>query len=249
MTDVRRSSSPATNGAKLPDHDGPAASECRSHPGDEHDPLDGWTGPEPYGLGPAAWDAWDNAWDASRGTDGRAPDLHAGAPLTRPAALVARLEPLVGKVELVRPTLPDLLHVTRNMRERDRMEIFATRWDDDPDAIAHETMELAGFMWVVKKGDTPVSVFGARPLWPGVWCATAFGTDHWPEVVLSMTRHILKFMIPGLTPRAHLVVAFCHEDHHSSIRWLRSMGAEPIAPVLFEWGRERENFILVGWRA
>ena len=249
MTDVRRSSGSATNGAEFPDHDGSAASEWRGHPSHELDPTDGWTGSGPYANGrPARTGAWASAY--GRANVGST-DVHAAPEVitAMPAAAVWRPDRLTGKVELVRPELADVLHITRNLRERDRLEVFATRWDDDPELLAASAMEIPGSLWVAKKGDTPVAIFGARPMWPGVWCAYAFGTDHWPEVVLTMTRHIMRFIIPSLTPRAHLVVAFCHEDHVSSIRWLRSMGAATVAPMLFEWGRERENFVLLGWRA
>jgi hypothetical protein len=234
MTNVRRSIGPATNGAEPPDYDGPAADQHGGHPGDEFDPADGWTGAGSYA--PTAADGRPANGRAANGATRRAADVHARTPLT-------------GQVELVRPVLEDVQYIARNMRERDRAEIFATRWDDDPDALAASAMEVPGSLWVVSKGGTPVALFGARPMWPGVWCAYAFGTDHWPEVVLTMTRHIMRFIIPSLTPRAHLVVAFCHEDHVSSMRWLRRMGAEPVSPMLYEWGRERENFVLLGWRA
>lgn len=134
------------------------------------------------------------------------------------------------------------------MRAIDREEVFATRFDDSADALAGDIMTVPQFTWVAWKDDEPVAVIGCRPMWPGVWCAFAFGTDRWPEVVLTLTKHIRRFMQPALERSAHLLVAFVHEKHYKSQRWLVRLGAEPIAPVLDEWGRGRENFILYGWR-
>ena len=55
-------------------------------------------------------------------------------------------------------------------------------------------------------------------------------------------------MIPALEKMAHLAMAFCDARHYKAQRWLTRLGAEPIAPILDEWGRERESFILYGWR-
>lgn len=134
------------------------------------------------------------------------------------------------------------------MRAADREEVFATRFDDGSEALAHDIMQVPQFVWVALKDGEPVAVIGARPMWPGVWCAFAFGTDRFDEVVLTLTKHVKQFMEPALERVCHLLVAYCHERHYKAQRWLVRLGAEPIAPVLEHWGRERENFILYGWR-
>jgi hypothetical protein len=151
-------------------------------------------------------------------------------------------------VQLVAPTRDAVLHVALNMRDRDREEIFATRFDDDCGAFADDIMAVPQFTWVAQKGGEPIAVIGGRPMWPGVWSLYAFGTDRWPEVALTLTKHVKRFMQPALERMAHLGVAFCHEKHYKAQRWLVRLGAEPIAPILDEWGRGREGFILYGWR-
>jgi hypothetical protein len=187
------------------------------------------------------------------GDDGRA-GVDAGRPAGVPADRVRRVrfrpaaDDVAPGVQLVAPTLEAVLFITQNMRASDRREIFATRFDDDPAQLAQDVMAVPQFTWVAQKDGEPIAVIGAKPMWPGVWSVFAFGTDRWGEVTLSLTKHVKRFMEPALERVAHLAVAFCHERHYKAQRWLVRLGAEPIAPVLEEWGRERESFILYGWR-
>ena len=77
----------------------------------------------------------------------------------------------------------------RHLRERDRREIFALRWDDDEDALIDDITVYAGPMWrrVVLHGE-PVAINGVIPVRPGVVIGGAFGTDKWRQALRPMTR-------------------------------------------------------------
>ncbi len=127
---------------------------------------------------------------------------------------------------MARPSLKMIEHVTRHMREPDRIEIFATRWDDDPVSYAAALFPLNGFVWCAVRDGVPCALWGAVPVWPHNWSAFAFGTDDWPRVVLTMTKHIRGVMLPALIrAKAHRVSAATHSAHTEAHRWLESLGA------------------------
>ena len=103
-----------------------------------------------------------------------------------------------------------ITHIVRNLRARDRREIFALRWDDDEDQLIESISAVAGSMWKVWSWDgEPVSVNGVIPVRPGVVICGAFGTDKWRKTLRPMTHWSRTFVIPalagcGLPPRRSL---------------------------------------------
>jgi hypothetical protein len=147
------------------------------------------------------------------------------------------------------PECPEdhVFQVARNMREWDRKEIFACRWNDDPDEVAADVLRVPGFSWVAYHGETPAAVIGAMPMWPGVWNLFAFGTDEFPRVVITLSRHVLRFMIPAIKNQGgHRGQCHSIEGHDDAHRWLSSLGAKT-EPMIRGFGRNRENFIPFVW--
>jgi hypothetical protein len=142
------------------------------------------------------------------------------------------------------PPFPDVLHVVRNLRERDRVEIFACEYGEDPVDFARRTCSLGAFQWGAYLDGKPVAVIGAVPKWPNVWQVFAFGTDDWPKVVLTLTRHARRFMVPAMfRAGAHRLECAALETHADSRRWLeRCFGAKPEV-LLAHYGKNGENFV------
>lgn len=149
---------------------------------------------------------------------------------------------------LVAPTMAALLHICRNLRARDREEIFATRFDEDPVGLAEETYALREFGWVAVASDgEPVAVIGAAPIWPTVWSVYAFGTDRWPEVVRTLTKHARRFMMPALlNTGARRAQCYALYEHDDARHWLKALGANE-EHVLEEFGKSGERFVLYAW--
>jgi hypothetical protein len=157
------------------------------------------------------------------------------------------------KFSLLPFTRPDLTHVVRNMRAKDREEIFATMPSDHEDELVDYGMVLASlresYTRIAYWEDKPVAVLGAMEPWPSVcevWC---YGTDDFQKVAFSLTKHIRRNMIPTLLAkgvrRAHCRSLATHTVAHD---WLRSLGAklEDERP-LRSWGKNGEDFILFEW--
>lgn len=146
-------------------------------------------------------------------------------------------------------TLPALQHICRNLRAADADELFALRWDDDPDALAKSLAGHANdMMRAVWLDDEPVAVAGALPVWPSVWTVLAFGTDRWDKVTVTLTRHVRRFVIPALYHAgARRAQCYASAEHHAAHEWLtRSLGARR-GPAFEEFGRDGETFVLFEW--
>lgn len=145
-------------------------------------------------------------------------------------------------------TIDAASYIVEHLRERDRVEIFAQRWDDDEKALVASIMSWAGAMtWAWWRDGRPVSLQGAWPIRPGVWSCWAFGTDEWPRVVLSMTRHSRRFIIPALLrAQFHRAEALALASHTDSRRWIEALGARQES-ILKAYGRNGEDFVMYRW--
>lgn len=148
----------------------------------------------------------------------------------------------------IRPLERDAVaFVARRMRARDRAEIFATRSDDDPDAVAAETVALSRFGCVAWNGAEPVAVVCAFPLWPGVWSVGMYATGRWPTVASTVTRWIAGTLMPALVAAgAHRAECRSLSTHTVAHRWLERLGAVREA-ALTAYGRRGEDFFLYAW--
>lgn len=142
----------------------------------------------------------------------------------------------------------DLDWVVRRMRQRDREEIFATRWDDDPEKLVKDVMAGGEFGWVFGDDDgLPVAALGAIPVWNGVWEVWMFATDEWPRVSLGVHRFIKRTMIPALESVGyHRAQCRALDRHTEAHRWLLSLGAYKESE-LPNYGRNGETFYLFCW--
>lgn len=120
----------------------------------------------------------------------------------------------------------DCLYVAENMRESDREELAAVRWDDaDPNAIALDCEKSNIFTYIAYSGDDPVAVVGAMGMGPGVMSVFMFATKRLPEIGLGITRWVRRQFVPFLEEagvhRAECHTLATHEDSH---KWLRLFG-------------------------
>jgi len=141
-----------------------------------------------------------------------------------------------------------ITHIVRNLRPRDRQEIFALRWNDSEDELIDSVLQFAGALWKVWSWDgEPVAVNGVVPARPGVVIAGAFGTDKWRKTLRPMTAWSLNFLIPVLkNSNYHRGEAYVLAANTDSRRWIEALGGE-VEALLKGYGREREDFLLYAW--
>lgn len=158
-------------------------------------------------------------------------------------------ECFAGRVQREPVSRDALSWVIHHMRQRDQDEIYAQRWSDDPGAYLEDQMIWMGEMCCIWTHDgIPVSCQGVLPFWPGVWGMFAYGTDLWPRVVLDMTKHAFRFIVPALLAvKAHRVECRALATHTESRRWIEFLGAREEA-VLKAYGKRQEDFVLYVWK-
>jgi hypothetical protein len=153
-----------------------------------------------------------------------------------------------GIVRAVRPDAERIAYIVKHLRERDREEVYALRWNNDPQAFVADVLTYAGAMSVVwELDDTPVAAQGSFPVRPGVWVNWCFGTDQWRFVLLSMTKYAKRFIIPALLRAGfHRAEAHALVSHTDARRWIESLGGRPEG-IQQGLGRGGEDFITYVW--
>lgn len=143
-----------------------------------------------------------------------------------------------------------LAHVVANLRQRDRDEIFALRWNDDEAELLTQLRAVAGQLWRVWcYQDEPVAVCGVLPLRPGVVSGASFGTDKWRYAIRPMTVWLRRWLIPLLLDAGyHRCEAHVSATNVMARRWVEATGAHKEA-YLHQYGRNREDYILYTWRS
>ncbi len=138
--------------------------------------------------------------------------------------------------------------VVRAMRVDDRREVFATRFDDDPEALVRDLVAASRFGVVLARGAVPAVAMGAVECWPGVWSAWLIATDDWKRVARDATRYA-RIAVLSVLARAGAHRCECRsiEGHHVAHRWLRHLGAREEATHR-GFGRNKETFITFVWR-
>jgi RimJ/RimL family protein N-acetyltransferase len=137
-------------------------------------------------------------------------------------------------------------HVAHNMREWDRREIFATRFDDDSSALADIALASTRVSWVAGI-DAPIAAFGCSPMWPGVWSMWLFATDDFRHIGFPVTKLIVRSIVPMLFEAgAHRLEARSMEGHEDAQRWLEVIGAQREA-TLHGYGRDGQDFHVFTW--
>lgn len=142
-------------------------------------------------------------------------------------------------------TLEHALRVVRNMREIDRREVMATRWNDDLEKFALDCYQVPGMSWVaINKEGEPVVIGGVAFNSPGVGTAWMVGTDKWLSVALEVSRFCKKTINTIFeSEEIHRIQAFSAIFHTDSHKWLKLVGMHP-KHVLHQWGKEKDDFIL-----
>lgn len=143
----------------------------------------------------------------------------------------------------------EVLAICQNLRSEDKTEIFAVRFDSEPEDLAETTMNLIGSAWMIYDDDrNPVGVMGLSPIAPGIWGAFAFANENFHRVAIGLTRFIRKGILPSLLATgAKQVQAMVWTEYHQARKWLAGFGAREVA-VIPNFGKNGEDFALTVWR-
>lgn len=142
---------------------------------------------------------------------------------------------------------PDAVrYVIDNMREWDRREIFATRYNNSLPELHESVMTLGPTAWVSGL-ERPIAAFGGQPMWDGVWSMWLFATDEFNKIGIPMTRLVIRYILPMIREAgAHRMECRSMGEHHEAHRWLEVIGAKREGE-LKAFGRKGEDFHVYTW--
>jgi hypothetical protein len=152
-------------------------------------------------------------------------------------------------MKLVKPDLMNIAWLCRNLRDADRREAFACRFDPNPDKLAvwaYETWGAFSFM-VLDNDNVPAAFIGATELWPGVSSAWMLTTDRFDSVGVALTRWVRRVMIPAIVEGGcRRLEANSIEGHDVAHRWLEHLGAVREGTKA-GYGKNGEDFHIYKW--
>ena len=141
----------------------------------------------------------------------------------------------------------DVVYVARRMRASDAEEIWPITIAKTPEALALGAVYGVGYKFVVGSGAVPVATWGASPTRPGVVSVWMFATDRWPEVALTVTRHIRRELMSTLIDAGYVrAECWSHANHHVAHKWLEILGAIKEATVE-DYGPNRVPYHCYSW--
>ena len=141
---------------------------------------------------------------------------------------------------------PELLFIASNMRQDDRREIFATRFNESNEDLARDAMMFYDSSFLLHK-ERPICAIGAAQMHPNVWSVWMFATDEFDKIGLSATRFVRNIFIPELRKRGHRAECKSWDGHKIAHKWLESLGAIRESELI-DYGKNREKFYQYVWR-
>jgi hypothetical protein len=150
----------------------------------------------------------------------------------------------------------DVLHIARAMRAADRVEIGATRPDNDPWALYRDMAAARQVYWWFETVRRPSEMmamawFGVVATSPGNGTAFMAGTDDLSlDVARQVAARIRQVVIPALTLQGLIrVEAHSLASHAWAHRFLRRAGAVAEGPPRRNVGKRGEAFQTFVWLA
>lgn len=147
--------------------------------------------------------------------------------------------------------LVSLEYLCLNMREADKVEIFACQEHENPMRLAWEAHYL-----IRNKGRGRIAWHDGRPAaccaftesWPGVWQVWMFGTDELKSVAVELLRWSRK--------EARDILSVCHGirlqcesrvGHDEAHKMLKAMGAVPEGDPMPAYGKDGAAYQRFVW--
>lgn len=142
-------------------------------------------------------------------------------------------------------TAADAYYVCHNLRDAERRQAEALEWLDgyDPELLAEHLLSRPEPAWAARHEGRPVVIGGFSYQRPGVIRTWMLGTDDWPRVVRSVTRHTRRVMRALLEHDVHRIETVCASAFTEAHRWYRLLGLEHEATMV-GYGRDGSDFHL-----
>jgi hypothetical protein len=145
----------------------------------------------------------------------------------------------------------DVLHICRNLRPEDRLEQFAARFDDDPDALAADLIRWRQVaikqLALCTEAGEPAILVGAYLETPTVARFHMASTPALVAIGREGHRFGKRRFIPAvLAPNVAMAEARIMATHFYARRWVATCGFIELAGP-HPYGKHGEAFVLVAW--
>ena len=144
-------------------------------------------------------------------------------------------------VEFVKPHLEHLIHVAENMRDADRIEVWASNELTPIEALI-SSVDLSAYSSVALFKGVPCAVFGlvVNGLLTSTGCPWLLGTDDIDLCKKDFIKHTRTGVQEMLSICSRLE-NYVHVDNRKSVRWLKAMGFKFGNPERI--GKHQELFV------
>ncbi|MCP5015840.1 MAG: hypothetical protein GY938_11325 [Ketobacter sp.] len=154
---------------------------------------------------------------------------------------------------IVRPTNAYAVeYICNNLREIDKIELFASLPSDNPLILTTETYGAMkrGHGVVIWVDGLPAALCGLAPDYrnPNMYQVFAFGTDAWKQAVYYVSREASRMAREELdaNENAMRLQADSHEKHTCAHKWLEVLGATRESEMP-HYGRDGATFYRYVW--
>lgn len=148
------------------------------------------------------------------------------------------------KIEPARTS--EIRYVAERMRDRDVAEFSALNRADTREELAAAMVAQyggSGDVLCATHDDEPVCIGGFFEFWPSVVTLMLFATDDFPQIVVPLTRFMLRVALPSYEGAGiHRVQAIALARNAETCRWLELLGLKREA-VMRGYGKQGEDFI------
>lgn len=108
---------------------------------------------------------------------------------------------------------------------------------------------MSGDTFAARQGDQPIGFFGTSVINAACLSVWALGTRHMWRAVGAMNRFLVDEHLPARIEQGfHTMEARSICTHLDAHRWIRQLGGKQHGEA-FEFGRDRELFLLFRWSA
>ncbi len=152
-------------------------------------------------------------------------------------------------IEVTEGNLRDLSYIAVNMRQSDRVELFAAQPVQNIDMVVGGIDRACNLQRIFRRKDVPIAALFVAPERFGSYQVGFFATAQWPRIAKGATKWIKRTFIPQLvtTPNVNRVVCYSIASYHPMHRWLEFLGAT-LEGELPDYGVSRETFLQYAWR-
>jgi hypothetical protein len=144
-----------------------------------------------------------------------------------------------------------LEYICMNLREIDRVEIFAIRPHESPLQLAYEAayqIRNAGRGRIAWHNGRPAGVFAFCEMWPGMWEVWMFGTDDFSKCAVNLLRWCRKEANEILTVcNGRRLQCDVREGHPEAHKLILALGAIPEGPMMRCYGKDGSSYQRYVW--